>query len=120
MLRVPIGKLLVRTGCRRSCGGLQHLNYKNLRCLSVGDATKERGTPPSGTPLAAEVRDSESITNAYGSNNSVELNEEDENEEMWQIGPMGKEWGGPTRGGRKKEPTRYGDWEGGKGRCSDF
>ncbi len=31
----------------------------------------------------------------------------------------GKEWGGPTRGGRLPEPTRFGDWER-KGRCSDF
>ena len=30
-----------------------------------------------------------------------------------------KEWGGPRRGGRLPEPTRYGDWER-KGRCSDF
>ena len=31
----------------------------------------------------------------------------------------GREWGGPRRGGRLPEPTRYGDWER-KGRCSDF
>ena len=30
-----------------------------------------------------------------------------------------QEWGGPRRGGRLKEPTRFGDWER-KGRCSDF
>ena len=30
-----------------------------------------------------------------------------------------REWGGPRRGGRFPEPTRYGDWER-KGRCSDF
>lgn len=30
-----------------------------------------------------------------------------------------QEWGGPRRGGRLPEPTRYGDWER-KGRCSDF
>mmetsp|Transcript_2573 Transcript_2573/g.3943 ORF Transcript_2573/g.3943 Transcript_2573/m.3943 type:complete len:159 (-) Transcript_2573:331-807(-) len=29
------------------------------------------------------------------------------------------EWGGPTRGGRLQEPTRFGDWER-KGRCTDF
>ena len=29
------------------------------------------------------------------------------------------EWGGPRRGGRLEEPTRFGDWER-KGRCSDF
>ena len=31
----------------------------------------------------------------------------------------GKEWGGPRRGGRLPEPTRYGDWER-KGRATDF
>ena len=29
------------------------------------------------------------------------------------------EWGGPTRGGTRPEPTRFGDWET-KGRCTDF
>jgi hypothetical protein len=45
--------------------------------------------------------------------------EEDEMEEMFIQGPAGLEWGGPTRGGRRPEPTRYGDWER-KGRVSDF
>lgn len=46
--------------------------------------------------------------------------DEDEMEEMFVMGPSGTmEWGGPTRGGQHKEPTRYGDWER-KGRCSDF
>ena len=40
-------------------------------------------------------------------------------EEMFVNGPMGMEWGGPTRGGQRPEPTRYGDWER-KGRASDF
>ena len=34
-------------------------------------------------------------------------------------GPAGIEFGGPQRGGKFKEPTRFGDWER-KGRCSDF
>ena len=29
------------------------------------------------------------------------------------------EWGGPLRGGRLPEPTRFGDWER-KGRCTDY
>lgn len=40
-------------------------------------------------------------------------------EETVAIGPLGVEYGGPTRGGKLKEPTRFGDWER-KGRCSDF
>ena len=54
---------------------------------------------------------------------SVDIVEEDENEleEMFVPGPsLGKiEWGGPTRGGSRPEPTRYGDWDR-NGRCSDF
>jgi hypothetical protein len=45
--------------------------------------------------------------------------DEDELEEMFIQGPAGMEWNGPTRGGARPEPTRFGDWEK-KGRCSDF
>ncbi|POM76801.1 hypothetical protein PHPALM_5935 [Phytophthora palmivora] len=45
--------------------------------------------------------------------------DEDDTEDMVAIGPSGVEYGGPTRGGKLKEPTRFGDWER-KGRCSDF
>ncbi|RYG63160.1 DUF1674 domain-containing protein [archaeon] len=45
--------------------------------------------------------------------------DEDEMVEMFIQGPAGMEWGGPTRGGKKPEPTRYGDWER-SGRVSDF
>eukprot|EP01032_Pedospumella_encystans_P007854 gene7854-9365_t len=46
-------------------------------------------------------------------------NELDEMEEMFIEGPAGLEWNGPTRGGKRPEPTRFGDWER-KGRASDF
>ncbi|TDH70021.1 hypothetical protein CCR75_009090 [Bremia lactucae] len=45
--------------------------------------------------------------------------DDDDAEEMVTIGPVGAEYGGPTRGGKFKEPTRFGDWER-NGRCSDF
>jgi hypothetical protein len=45
--------------------------------------------------------------------------DEDELEHMFVQGPKGIEWGGPTRGGKYPEPTRYGDWER-KGRVTDF
>ena len=47
------------------------------------------------------------------------LDEENEMENMFVNGPAGMEWGGPTRGGQRPEPTRFGDWER-KGRASDF
>ena len=55
--------------------------------------------------------------------NEVE-DEDDEMEDMFvnsdpNFGVEGKEWGGPRRGGRFPEPTRYGDWER-KGRATDF
>ena len=51
----------------------------------------------------------------------IMADDEDEEEmvEMFIEGPGGVEWGGPTRGGKHPEPTRYGDWEQ-KGRVSDF
>ena len=51
-----------------------------------------------------------------------EEEEDDDDDDMVEMiteGPMGKEWNGPTRGGKKREPTRYGDWEQ-NGRCYDF
>lgn len=49
----------------------------------------------------------------------VEEEDDDDMEEMFVQGPSGMEWGGPTRGGRRPEPTRFGDWER-KGRATDF
>eukprot|EP00596_Hydrurales_sp_CCMP1899_P001463 CAMPEP_0119037126 /NCGR_PEP_ID=MMETSP1177-20130426/5262_1 /TAXON_ID=2985 /ORGANISM="Ochromonas sp, Strain CCMP1899" /LENGTH=120 /DNA_ID=CAMNT_0006997927 /DNA_START=102 /DNA_END=461 /DNA_ORIENTATION=- len=34
----------------------------------------------------------------------------EEPEEMFIMGPSGVEWNGPTRGGAKPEPTKFGDW----------
>ncbi|RLN96809.1 hypothetical protein BBJ28_00014480 [Nothophytophthora sp. Chile5] len=53
------------------------------------------------------------------STDELEDEDDDDVEDMVAIGPSGVEYGGPTRGGKLKEPTRYGDWER-KGRCSDF
>ena len=51
--------------------------------------------------------------------NGNDDDEENDMEEMFVDGPAGVEWGGPTRGGARPEPTRFGDWER-KGRASDF
>ena len=45
--------------------------------------------------------------------------DDDDFEDMYVDTQMGLEWGGPMRGGRMPEPTRFGDWER-KGRASDF
>ena len=44
---------------------------------------------------------------------------EEEEEPVAMVDPSTGEWGGPTRGGTRPEPTRFGDWER-NGRCSDF
>jgi hypothetical protein len=66
--------------------------------------------------------DKKVLTSACGDVN--EDDDEDEMEEMFvdaeeSFGHQMREWGGPRRGGRLLEPTRFGDWER-KGRCSDF
>mmetsp|Transcript_11146 Transcript_11146/g.20863 ORF Transcript_11146/g.20863 Transcript_11146/m.20863 type:complete len:149 (-) Transcript_11146:1033-1479(-) len=53
-----------------------------------------------------------------------EVDDEMEQEDMFvspdiSLGTDKIEWGGPRRGGRYAEPTRFGDWER-KGRCTDF
>lgn len=48
-----------------------------------------------------------------------EEDDDDEMEDMFVDTHMGKEWGGPMRGGKHPEPTRFGDWER-KGRATDF
>lgn len=53
-------------------------------------------------------------------NNYEEEDDEDEYEEMFVKTEFNNiEWGGPLRGGKMPEPTRFGDWER-KGRCTDY
>lgn len=49
----------------------------------------------------------------------LDYESEDDEEDVLDSGPSGPEYGGPTKGGKLKEPTRYGDWER-NGRCTDF
>ncbi len=84
------------------------------------------------TVQGKNVRDLESTSsipddNATGIQNDegAEVDEDEmEQEDMFvqpdiTLGTDKVEWGGPRRGGRFEEPTRFGDWER-KGRCSDF
>ena len=53
-----------------------------------------------------------------------EVDDDEDMEDMFVkpdacLGTSEIEWGGPRRGGKFAEPTRYGDWER-KGRCTDF
>ena len=52
--------------------------------------------------------------------NNYDEEDEDEYEEMCVKTEFNNiEWGGPLRGGKMPEPTRFGDWER-KGRCTDY
>jgi hypothetical protein len=83
--------------------------------------------PPTTISPSQPVTDESTKIGCGSSNDSIDKDDEEdevEQEEMF-VTPhesfefTGREWGGPTRGGRFPEPTRYGDWER-KGRCSDF
>lgn len=69
------------------------------------------------------TKDEKVVLSACGDIDS-DGDDEDEQEEMFveaheSFEHKMVEWGGPRRGGRLPEPTRFGDWER-KGRCSDF
>jgi len=74
----------------------------------------------SSQSFPAKFFDKEQMPAAVQSSfNGNDDEEENDMEEMFVDGPAGVEWGGPTRGGARPEPTRFGDWER-KGRASDF
>ena len=70
------------------------------------------------TPVKANKANDKVLKEACGDTDDDD-DELEELEEMFVQGPAGMEWGGPTRGGARPEPTRFNDWER-KGRCSDF
>ena len=93
---------------------LNHARFWTTRKLSSCSAAVEEKTA-SGLGL---------VINQDGS--FLNKDDEEEMEEMWvdpdpilNLSDRMKEHGGPRRGGRFMEPTRFGDWER-KSRCSDF
>jgi hypothetical protein len=79
----------------------------------------------SSNPTPSTSAGSDKPTASCGTTNDADNDAEDvEEEEMFvephaSFGVRTREWGGPRRGGRFPEPTRYNDWER-NGRCSDF
>ena len=74
------------------------------------------------TPSLAPKLAAEPPREALSACGDVDEEEDDEEyEDMFVKTSFGGsiEWGGPLRGGRMPEPTRFGDWER-KGRTSDF
>merc|ERR1719197_1584993 len=74
------------------------------------------------TPSLAPKLAAEPPREALSTCGDVDEEEDDEEyEDMFVKTSFGGsiEWGGPLRGGRMPEPTRFGDWER-KGRCTDW
>ena len=103
MLRIP---LLLRTTVTRSTV---------VRPIPATAAALRR---PKSSAAAAAPRDDPPPTKINVAIDA-ETDDDDDMEDMFVDTSMGKEWGGPTRGGRMPEPTRFGDWER-KGRATDF
>tara|TARA_B100001093_G_C26613280_1_gene921201 strand:- start:637 stop:906 length:270 start_codon:yes stop_codon:yes gene_type:complete len=69
--------------------------------------------------VASAVTNSDILLNNVAEKKELP-DEDDEYEEMFVKTTFNNiEWGGPLRGGRMPEPTRFGDWER-KGRCTDY
>ena len=109
MLRIP---LLLRTTVTRStvvrpipatAAALRRPKSSAAAAAPRDDAAPHDDAPPTKINVAIDA----------------ETDDDDDMEDMFVDTSMGKEWGGPTRGGRMPEPTRFGDWER-KGRATDF
>ena len=106
MLRIPLLRLL-RTTVTRSTVVRPFPATAALRrpkSSAAAAAPRDDAAPPAPKPRVAV---------------DAETDDDDDMEDMFVDTSMGKEWGGPTRGGRMPEPTRFGDWER-KGRATDF
>jgi hypothetical protein len=93
--------------------------FRLLSSNSFPGATESLKVEVTKTSKAAVVKDTKLGSKCGPDQSTSAETDEDEMEEMFIMGPAGVEWGGPTRGGARPEPTRYGDWER-KGRASDF
>ncbi|KAF1336022.1 hypothetical protein FI667_g696, partial [Globisporangium splendens] len=90
--------------------------FTGSRMLLHGDDDEDHVKIDPKTNAAAALLDHD---HDHGHDGDDDSDDDDDMEDVVDIGPLGKEYGGPQRGGKFKEPTRFGDWER-KGRCSDF
>ena len=90
----------------------------SLSAVSGACRPKSSAAAPAAATLAAP-RDDAPPTKINVAIDAETDDDDDDMEDMFVDTSMGKEWGGPTRGGRMPEPTRFGDWER-KGRATDF
>jgi hypothetical protein len=99
-----------------------HSKWRYLCLLTAAAAAADNAARITPLSKSAEVVVEKMACGSDGDNDD---DDEMEQEEMY-VTPHESfefqnvsEWGGPRRGGRLLEPTRFGDWER-KGRCSDF
>jgi hypothetical protein len=107
MLRAPLRLLrIVRPGPAATRPAVvRPTALRRPKSSAAAAAPRDDAAPPAPKPRVAV---------------DAEIDEDDDDmEDMFVDTSMGKEWGGPTRGGRMPEPTRFGDWER-KGRATDF
>lgn len=103
--------------------------YSCSNATQIGQSRADSGTSTvagsvnvtkTSTTISTDIDTGIKIAACGPTNDDDNFDDEEEDlEEMFIMGPAGMEWGGPTRGGQRPEPTRYGDWER-KGRASDF
>jgi len=93
---------------------------------ATDEVSTETSSTPSSSTAAEDVVKVEKVKVAACGDIDSDEDDEMEQEEMFvsayassSFDHGAPEWGGPRRGGRLLEPTRFGDWER-KGRCSDF
>lgn len=91
--------------------------------FAKNDTTKRGGASSVSSLVEKDAADGVKVS-ACGDVDAANNEDEMEEEEMFvdaheSFGHKMAEWGGPRRGGRLPEPTRFGDWER-KGRCTDF
>jgi hypothetical protein len=93
----------------------------NVAARRLSDSVVKGYNKSSSTSTASEGSPSKEGKPKVDCSDPVAVDDDDEEDmvEMFAEGPAGIEWNGPTRGGTRPEPTRYGDWER-KGRISDF
>ena len=105
------------------CGGMS--SYMTIP-FSAGSSSSTDSASSLSSETTQDVKVEKVRVAACGDIDSDDEDDEMEQEEMFvdayespSFDHGRAEWGGPRRGGRLPEPTRFGDWER-KGRCSDF
>ncbi len=95
------------------------IKRKLVTCSRINSQNISNAVMNSNKLIKELVKPSQ-INNNKLKTNHKEDEDEDEYEEMFVKTEFNNiEWGGPLRGGKMPEPTRFGDWER-KGRCTDY